>query len=185
MARFKNYLLVILGFAIAGAIGVAFSAGTARAVVATLVEVVNPSTSPVATSTVNVTDPGRIGYQSELDTGSCVHSFGCILSFPIVPTGHRVVVQHTTGFGGFNSTPTSVTATVLTGNSVLAALFPPFTSSSARLFFAQPVLFYVDSGSSATVDIESDVEFVGQGAVTLIGYELDCTVAACAPIAAQ
>jgi len=58
MGRFKNYLLVVLGFAFAGAIGAAFGTRTAQAVVATLVEVVNPTTSPVAS--LNVTDPGRL-----------------------------------------------------------------------------------------------------------------------------
>jgi hypothetical protein len=60
MSRIRTYLLVTIGFAFAGMIGAAFGTGTAQAVVSTLVSVVNPSTSPVQTSSVNVTDPGRI-----------------------------------------------------------------------------------------------------------------------------
>jgi len=45
MTRFKNYLVVILGFAFAGAIGASFGRGTAQAVVSTLVSVVNPTTA--------------------------------------------------------------------------------------------------------------------------------------------
>jgi hypothetical protein len=58
MARFKNYLLIAIGFALAGAIGAAFSTGTAQAIVAALVQVANPTTSPVPS--LSVTDPGRI-----------------------------------------------------------------------------------------------------------------------------
>jgi hypothetical protein len=58
MSRIRTYLLVTIGFAFAGMIGAAFGTSTAQAVVAILVEVVNPTTSPVPS--LNVTDPGRI-----------------------------------------------------------------------------------------------------------------------------
>ena len=64
MERFRKYLLVTLGFALAGAIGAAFGTGTAQAVVASLVQIVNPATSPVHINSVD--DQGRIAYQSQV-----------------------------------------------------------------------------------------------------------------------
>jgi hypothetical protein len=94
MARFKNYLLVVIGFAVAGMIGAAFGTGTAQAVVSTLVSVLNPNTSPVPS--LNVADPGRIAYQATVNNlGKCANQ-GCSFGFPTAPAGHRVVVQHIT-----------------------------------------------------------------------------------------
>jgi hypothetical protein len=186
MARFKSYLLVVIGFAFAGAIGVAFGTGTAQAVVSTLVSVVNPTTSPVPS--LNVTDPGRIPYQSAVDNlAKCSNQITCTFSFPTVPSGHRVVVEHISGFLSLTAIPTRISALITTPvGSGISSISP----QGANVGFDQPVLFYVDASNSVTIEviIAGGALFEGNGSsnsLTLIGYELDCTVAACAPIATQ
>jgi len=190
MARFKNHLLVVLGFAIAGMIGAAFGTGTAQAVVSTLVTAVNTSTNPVQTNSVNVTDPGRIAYQSTIDNaGKCLAETGCNFIFPFVPTGHRVVIQHISGTVFFTGTPPAP-GTILTvsGGGINSGFFLPVQGLDL-IYFDQSVLFYVDSGNQLTVQIDAFTSLFSVSAphqtVTLTGYELDCTVAACAPIATQ
>jgi hypothetical protein len=190
MARFKNHLLVVIGFAVAGMIGAACGTGTAQAVVSTLVSVVNPNTSPVQTSSVDVTDPGRIAYQSTIDNvGMCSATF-CNFIFPFVPTGHRVVIQHISGQVFFAGTPPAPgTILAVSGGGVNAGFFLPLVGLDL-VYFDQSVLFYVDSGNQLTLLIEAfngalfNISAPHQ-TVTLTGYELDCTVAACAPIATQ
>jgi len=191
VARFKNYLLVVIGFALAGLIGAAFGTGTAQAVVATLVEVVNPTTSPVPS--LNVDDPGRIAYQSEIDMNGKCSGAGCSFDSPVVPAGHRVVVQHISGSISYVSAPTVITVDAFAGTtSHLADFYAPIPPGLLFSQFDQPALFYVDSGQVATVFVAlwgNLSMFVTAAdivqAVTLTGYELDCTVANCAAIATQ
>lgn len=62
MERFKKYLLVTLGFACAGAIGVVCTSGTVQAVVASLVNVVNlPLAAGAASNVVTVWCAGTTG----------------------------------------------------------------------------------------------------------------------------
>ena len=74
-------------------------------------------------------------------------------------------------------------------NSFITSFFAPIVSPFVFTTFDQPVLFYVDSGDHVTVEV-----FIGENAfagestsqfVTLTGYEVDCVVATCAPIATQ
>jgi hypothetical protein len=54
--------------------------------------VVNPSTNPALTRSVD--DPGRIAYQSVSPMVSCSVDNTCSVTFPTVPAGRRLVVQH-------------------------------------------------------------------------------------------
>jgi hypothetical protein len=182
MERLKNHV-VGLGFVVAGLIGAAFGTGTAQAVVSTLVSVVNPSTSPVPTSSVNVTDPGRIAYQSEVSS-TCSGMQNCSLVFPTVPAGHRVVVQHISGGGGFLTAPTYVETNVFLSTSPVPMFVGGVFASLAggAYLFDQSALFSVDSGIAVTVSLSSDGSF-SSGTVTLSGYVLDCNAAPCAAIA--
>jgi hypothetical protein len=107
MARFKNHVLVVIGFAVAGMIGAAFGTGTAQAVVSTLVTAVNTSANPVPTQPVNVTDPGRIPYEGSA-APVCPDPTFCDFTIGIVPAGHRVVIQHISGFAQFSNPPTVI-----------------------------------------------------------------------------
>jgi hypothetical protein len=177
-------------------IGAAFGTGTAQAVVASLVEVVNPNTSPVPTSVVNpgtspvlnssVDDPGRIAYQSQVSNSSCGTAV-CDLIFPTVPSGHRVVVQHIVEEFVYTSEPTNIIVTAFNESTIPAFFLTPSTLNESLV--DQPALFYVDAGQFITLSIVVQGSMISQNGLTphatFIGYELDCTVAACAPIATQ
>jgi len=188
MKRFRTYLLVAIGFVLAGAIGAAFGTRRAEAVVATLVEIVNPATSPLPTSSVDATDPGRIAYQSTLSIGlggtGCSGEV-CSLSFPPVLAGHRVVVQQISVFANI-TTPALGPADIrisLNGSLLLEFTVP---ASPNTLAFVQPLQLALDPSNSVRVSVgNNDVVFAPPFSVTLTGYELDCTVATCAPIAAE
>jgi hypothetical protein len=187
MSRFRTHLLVVVASAVAGTIGASFATGTAQAIVAALVQITNTTSSPVPS--LNVTDPGRIPYQSSVDNGGkCSGNSICPFSFPTVPSGHRVVVQHIGGFLNFTppTPPISIIATISTSG--LTSGISPITPQDTDITFDQPVLFYVDASNSVNVAVFlTGGQFSANGteALTLTGYELDCTVAACAPIATQ
>jgi len=99
MARFKSYLLVVIGFAVAGAIGTAFGTGTAQAVVSTLVTIVNTAANPVLTQHVAADNPS-----SQAVWLSCSVSFigsSCKLADNngpyTVPVGNRLVIESFSG----------------------------------------------------------------------------------------
>jgi hypothetical protein len=106
MARFKNYLLVVIGFAFAGMIGAAFGSGTAQAVVSTLVSVVNTSANPVQVQHVVADNPAT---QAVVLYVTCAFSSGAVGSESLndtnthttftVPAGNRLVIEYTTGSG--------------------------------------------------------------------------------------
>jgi len=185
MGFIKKCLLVSLGFGLAGAIGASFATGTAQAIVAALVQVANTTANPVPS--LSVTDPGRVAYQS---SGlSCTQTTHCVIPLPTVPSGHRVVVQHISGNDSVSGTTTYVRllAAVVTplGEFSASSFYSQFSNTAAFYASDQPVLFYVDAGSHVEVGLVSDGTFQGLGVVTLTGYDLDCTVAACATIAMQ
>ena len=190
MKRFRTYLLVAIGFVVAGAIGAAFGTRRAEAVVATLVEIVNPASSPVPTSSVDATDPGRIAYQSTLSVGlggtGCSGEI-CSLTFPPVLAGYRVVVQQISVFANI-TTPAlgPVDIGIFLNGSVPATMEFTVPASPNTLAFVQPLLLALDPSDSVRVSVvNNDVVFAPPFSVTLTGYELDCTVATCAPIATE
>jgi hypothetical protein len=122
--------------------------------------------------------------------GKCANQ-GCSFGFPTVPTGHRVVVQHITAEVSLTGAPINVGVEFQGAISgFLGGFSPPVGTQSQTFLFDQPVLFYLDSPESVAivVNLDGSVSFQGAFAVqviTLTGYELDCTVAVCAPIATQ
>jgi hypothetical protein len=147
--------------------------------------VTNPATAPVLF--LNVNDPGRIPYQSEV-LGTC-DANACITFFPVVPANHRLVIQHFSGEITFSGSPSPLAA-VLRG----AAGFGPAQSSSmvtanipaqgpfhATSLFDQSVLLYFDAGKQPLTQVSApNIQFAD---ITLTGYMLDCTIAPCAAIA--
>jgi hypothetical protein len=72
--------------------------------------VTNPSTAPALTSSVD--DPGRVAYQSI--TGQvCANPNQCVVDFPAVPQGHRLVIQHVSGSVSIFTSATSAQAIIL------------------------------------------------------------------------
>jgi hypothetical protein len=146
--------------------------------------VVNPATNPGRTSSID--DPGRVAYQSGAQApGPCKNA--CEVPFPIVPPGHRLVIQHVSGAVRYNSAPTIVVVDLrpaLLKSPVMSPFFAPLIGIESS--FNQPVLFYFDAGEIPLVTVGADVDSEFGAFVTLTGYLLDCTPAIpCAPIAPQ
>jgi len=184
MARFKNHLLVVIGFAVAGAIGAAFGTGAAQAVVSTLVTAVNTSANPVQIQHVPADNPatqavvlyitctftsGAFGSETLLDTTT--HT-----AFT-VPAGQRLVIEYASGFG---TVPRSQTPSLfltpsfgLTNYSISPTLV--FTGSKpngdALYTFDSHVKAYVDPGGNVVATCGDEAE-VGSGSFTafMVGH---------------
>lgn len=165
----------------------------------TPVIVVNPSTDPALTSSID--NPGRIAYQSTAQA-SCDGHIACQFSFATVSQGKRLVVQHVSGFLSFNKTPDVVGVFLgATTNGISPTLTPgtsPFFFSAPSFdnisLFDQRVLYYVDGGIPVDLIVylpgSANVagnfvppEFSNPQSVTLTGYLLDCAASQCPAIA--
>ena len=122
-----------------------------------------------------VDDPGRIPYESLQTIGAGQDRF----TFPAVPAGHRLVIQHVSAIVIFPSDVSDVTVAV-TSPEGFSTFLPPIFANSTR--FDQPVQLYVDAGNSPKVVVGAN-SAVNIGSATLTGYLLDCTAAPCAKIA--
>ena len=151
---------------------------------ATPVIVVNPQ--PVTVDNPATSDPGRAAYQSEVNQ-FCGGEFLCTVSFPVVPPGHRLVIQHVSGYLSFSTPPNAVVvyfvSPAMGGRISFYSFFAPFVGGLS--VFDQAVLRYVDAGDAPSLNIVADGALFGGGGegVILTGYLLDCTAAPCAPIA--
>jgi hypothetical protein len=164
------------------------------------VNVVNPPTSPVPTTvrnpatmpalTSSIDDPGRVPYEGAVTGGTCSPTF-CESVFASVPQGHRLVVQRISGFASLLSSPGFVNLNA--GSSTkefvefLVTVPTPLNSNGVAVSgFNEPVLFYLDAGSTPRVSAFPITGSANISAVTIIslaGYLLDCTSSPCAPIA--
>ena len=141
-------------------------------------------------------DPGRVAFQANvLNKIDCGNFSPCVFNFGPVAAGHRIVVQHIAGLFTLNSGAQSVLVAVAPFNSptLLTSFVTPAIQSAtvANAAFDQPVLFYLDHSQVATLvattinATNSATFFPGQQTIALTGYELDCNVAPCSPIAQQ
>ncbi|MGB0034436.1 MAG: hypothetical protein WBP79_03070 [Candidatus Acidiferrales bacterium] len=136
---------------------------------------------PAVTDVRNLDDPGRIPYQSSATT-PC--SSFCLFNFGPVPSGHRLVIQHVTGYLGFISDPKSVQVLLRLQSGAIGSSF--FVSTGdVTAAFDQPVQLYFDENQTISVEVFADA--LPSPSVTqemnLMGYLLDCGAAPCAPIA--
>jgi hypothetical protein len=147
------------------------------------VNVTNPATAPVLS--LNVNDPGRIAYQSDLSL-SCNSTTQCAGSFPIVAANHRLVIQHLNGEVAFSGSPSSLFV-ALRGNgtaqstSIVTASLPAQNGFPAVSAFDQSILLYFDAGQLPSAVVDGNNFLFAE--ITLTGYMLDCTIAPCAAIA--
>lgn len=144
----------------------------------TPVTVVNPSTGPALTSSID--NPGRIPYQSEaiVSCGSGSSS-SCQFSFAAVPQGQRLVLQQVSGSLSFNSPPDTV-AVVLSGNNGSSSGGSATSGAGAgkagpggAFFFApsvdnislfdRQILYYMDGGSVPVLSVTLVVSSSGSG----------------------
>jgi len=179
----RRMLMALGSIALAFAL-VMLSPKAAHAVVAALVEVANTAANPVIASNIN--DPGRVPYLSEVfGTTRANCSYGeCLLNFPVVPSGHRLVVQHVSMILQANTGAVPAQVFITNGASYMQ-FFATVQDKSNSIVFDQPVLFYFDAGEEPQVGTTSSVDTVTSFPVdaTLAGYLLDCTSAPCSPVA--
>ena len=134
--------------------------------------------------TVNIDEPGRTPYWSAVS--AICNGTVCTGTFNAIPAGHRLVIQHVAG-DMTTQDPTSDTTRVMISysNKFQFGSFPtaPFVSGFFLGAFDQPVEFIVDAGQTPIVQVHSGVLQMDTFNPVLIGYELDCTKNACAPLA--
>jgi hypothetical protein len=151
------------------------------------VNVTNPATAPVLS--LNVNDPGRNPWQSLVEVTGCATAMvGCgFTATPIVPTGHRLVIEHVS----FNTLGSSATAAlVLLDRAIISppathrvSSFPANAPPGLGIVVAdQPVLIFLNENEALNFDIafNGSIGFID---VFVSGYLLDCTIAPCAAIA--
>jgi hypothetical protein len=155
------------------------------------VSVSNTSAQPVPS--VRIDEPGRIPYQSQVDkSASCISGTTCFFEFGSVPAGHRVVIQHVSGTVSFIGNPSAIWLLLNNGSGApVSNFFAPQAPVVSFTAFDQTVQAYFDPAAFGGL-IEVQVNLVGNSAlpgggsaqlITLSGYELDCNVAPCGPIA--
>ena len=162
------------------------------------VTVTNRSTSPVPTAVpANPDDPGRNAYQSSIRQPCGLGGDpNCRFVFPVVPPGHRLVIEHITGTLELQAPLVKpVSASIFFFSSLnfnqLSAFSVPVIESGqpfivAYSIFDQQILIYLDAGVKPVVVVGLfGVHFalrIVQN-VTLSGHLIDCTAIPCAPIA--
>jgi len=150
----------------------------AHAVAAALVQVVNTSSAPAVTSSIDT--PGRIPYQATASVDpACLDTSSCTAVFPAVPPNHRLVVQQASGYliGSTGTANYFLGPGPIPGNNTIVVF-------SAGIPFATPVLAYFDAGQQPGIQaISNTPSFSGLGYFTLTGYMLDCSATSCAAIA--
>jgi hypothetical protein len=154
----------------------------------TPVTVVNPAATPALSSDVD--NPGRTPYQVvKGPEEGCGRFVNCTYDFPVVPAGHRLIIQHVSG--SLFTTPSTLDNVMVTlsfrpipTTTGLASIWFFAPVKGGHAIFDQPVLFYVESGSSAQVEVSTNFDGITAdfGGVTLIGYMIDCANISCAPI---
>ena len=127
-----------------------------------------PNPAPVK----NVDEKGRSPYM-ENQTLVCNQGLVCELSFPPVPAGKRLVVQHVNAGIGIPTGGVRLTALATQGNTQF--LLPARSiSESTLLIVNEPVLGYFESGQApifrVVLTATADVAFVSS---TISGYLID------------
>ena len=175
-------------FGIAAVIAVAglaslFTARRVEAQYSSPVKVMNSTSAPAITSRMD--DPGRVPYQSVINgMSACGGKTFCIVNFPPVPAGHRLVVTQVAG-AHFVSTGQTVNVTLEIGIAGPGGNLGQFNYSLVGASYVLPVTFYVDAGNFVGYDanITGGPYDLGPQFVILTGYMLDCSAAPCAAIA--
>lgn len=184
MRNSKKYLLsAVAALALIG-VGTLLSPQRSDAQYASPVKVLNTAAAPALNSTID--DHGRIPFVGGF-SNACSGTL-CSYTYPSVPAGHRVVIEHISGALVFNTTPTQVIGFVRDSQNTTSQMqFNVMPLNGTVAFFDQPVLYYVDGTHNPLIQFNSTANFnpaAGQN-LTLIGYELDCNAAPCSPIATQ
>jgi hypothetical protein len=184
MRNRKQYLFAAIGGLALVGVGTLLSPRRSEAQFSSPVRVMNTSAAPALNSRID--DPGRIPFLVLFSNG-CSGTL-CSYTFPAVPAGHRVVIEHISGALIFNTAPTQLFGFVKSSGNTNQVQFNVIPPSGTVTIFDQPILYYVDAGQSPIIQFTSGVTNFNASAgqnLTLVGYELDCNAAPCAAIATQ
>ena len=176
MTRMIRSLAVAMAFLIAGGVVLSLTAQKAISQIR-------------AALTKNVDEPGRLPYQAEVDFApsgpSCDNAFRCIVAFPAVPSGKRLVVEEVTAlaFVVSGGQPTLFAfgdgTTTNTGNvAIMQPTFTPaFNSGGATAWsIDKQIRVYYEPGTTPKVKIQNPVGFGALSSnMTLHGYLIDAT----------
>jgi len=125
--------------------------------------------------------PLRHGYQVIVDQSGKCPTGGtniCFLEFGSVPPGHRIVIQHISGFIGFSGNPNAMLVLLNNGSgNPVSSFFAPLAPTVLFSAFDQTALAYFESGQI----IEAQVDIIGGAfsnqsvaVMTVSGYVIDC-----------
>jgi hypothetical protein len=198
MKKIKMYALSALAFGGLFLIGSVMRSrdSQAKGAYATPVTVTNTSSAPAIGSSID--EPGRVPYVSSvLDLGNtCGLGFECDFNFPVVPAGHRLVIQEISGFIQFNYNPGVFVQVFLSASGASSSqgqfLVNSLTFGNASFggsiaSFTQPFHAYFDPGQTPVVSVQArNATFPNDNSTevaTLKGYLIDCTAAPCSAIA--
>jgi hypothetical protein len=136
--------------------------------------------------TKNVDEPGRLPYQNivNFDSGSCISTSFCIVSFPAVPAGKRLVVEEITVLAGVASggSPNLVAfgddfATNVGNIYIVKNDFSVGPTIIGNTFFSmdRPVHVFYEPGATPKVKISVSTAFAFVCNMSLHGYLIDAT----------
>jgi len=135
-------------------------------------------------SMVNIDEPGRVPYWSVV-SAKC-NGTVCTGTFNAIPAGHRLVIQRVAGDMSTQDQTSDGTRVLISFSNKFQVSSFPVNAFVPGVFvgaFDQPTLFYIDAGQTPVVQVHSGTLQMDTFNPILIGYELDCTKVACAPIA--
>ena len=169
-----------------------FSARRIEAQFSSPVKVVNTTSAPAIASSMD--DHGRIPYWSVVFGGtpfgggtSCSGQNACQFIFGPVPSGHRLVIEHTSGALDLSGLVSELIVQLRQPNPTTANqdTYSSFDAPTTTGYFDMPTLGYLDSQQSVDVDVflRGGGTFGVNSRLVLAGYLLDCTAAPCAAIA--
>ena len=169
----------------------AFAPKTLHAVVATLVQVANTTSSPAITSGMD--NPGRVPFQFSVE----FPALGPSLAYTFEdgpPTGHRLVIERVSVSAKPTTASTlsvvmqvkSNTATRVTSSSTNSNdAYISMTANAASpngYSFDRSVLVFLDPGYKVFLTPQVSSGNLGAVTFTLSGYMLDCTAAPCSAV---
>ena len=106
-----------------------------------------------ATPVTNIDEPGRIPYSSF----QSVSPGQTVIAFPVVPAGHRLVIQHVSANLGFQSRVNNQVEVFVAANGGFSSFLPQFSASLTG--FDQQVQLYINGGAAPEVIVLADSGF--------------------------
>jgi hypothetical protein len=181
--KFTRSMLMGTGGLLAGLTLTLLAPKAAHAVVATLVEVANTTSSPV--NNLDTERNARIPYQSTAYATCGAGISNCFFSPTSVPAGYRLVVQDVGAYLALNPGSTPPVGVLVDPGSFSIGLgggaVGPTLSGIAYSSFNQAVTAYFNAGDQPRVVVYASFTSITQ-VVVVTGYLQNCALSACPAI---